>query len=136
HVVAADLLVAMAQDAYTLYLPGLSPDGLVIMDHPDVSPLAGDGRLHLPVGATATAVERFGSRQAANVVMLAATVAITGLVGRATLVESVSEGVDSRFREANRAALDAGFELGTRVRTEAEEVLSPWLERLGLGQED
>lgn len=136
HVVAADLLVAMAQDAYTLYLPGLAPKGLVIIDHPDVTPMPGDDRLHLPVGATATAVERFGNRQAANVVMLAATVAITGLVDRATLAEAVSEGVDTRFREANRNALEAGFEMGTRVRDETGGLLFPWLSRLGLGRED
>ena len=136
HVLAADLLVAMAQDAYTLYLPGLAPEGLVIVDHPNVAPLVGDGRLHLPVGATAAAVERFGNRQAANVVMLAATVAITGLVGRSALAEAVAEGVSERFREANRNALVAGFEMGEQVRAEAGGLLSPWLSRLGLGRED
>lgn len=136
HVVAADLLVAMAPEAYTLYLKGLSPEGLVIVDHPEVVPDPGDPRLHLPVAATSTAVDRFGNRQAANIVMLAATVAVTGLVGREALTGAVAEGLDARFREANRNALEAGFSLGDDARAKAGTALTPWLARLGLGQED
>ncbi|MHB8764381.1 MAG: 2-oxoacid:acceptor oxidoreductase family protein [Deferrisomatales bacterium] len=136
HVVAADLLVAMAPEAYTLYLKGLSPQGLVIVDHPGVAPAPGDPRVHLPVGATAAAVDRFGNRQAANIVMLAATVAITGLVGRGALTAAVAEGVDARFRDANRKALEAGFALGDEARAAAGPLLTPWLARLGLGRED
>ncbi len=135
HVVAADLLVAMAPEAYQLYRKGLAPGGLAIVDHPAVTPAPGDPRPHLPVAATAAAVERFGSRQAANIVMLAATVAITGLVGREALAGAVAEGVDARFRDANRRALEVGLALGDAARAAAAPLLAPWLARLGLTQE-
>jgi 2-oxoglutarate ferredoxin oxidoreductase subunit gamma len=134
HVLQADLLVAMSQEAYELYLPELAPDGLVLCDDLGVAPLPGEKRLHLSVPATATAVERFKSRQVANVVLLGATVAVTALVGRESLAATVSEGVQPRFREMNRAALEAGFALGDEARRSAGEPLHLWRRRLGLEQ--
>jgi 2-oxoglutarate ferredoxin oxidoreductase subunit gamma len=135
HVLEADLLVALSQQAYGRYLPRLGPGGLVLHDEPGVAAAAGDGRPHLPVPATAAAVERFRSRQVANMILLAATVAVTGLVSREALVSTVEAGVQPRFREMNRNALLAGFELGDRAARSAVEALRTWRRRLGLDPE-
>jgi 2-oxoglutarate ferredoxin oxidoreductase subunit gamma len=132
HVVEADLLVAMSQEAYELYLPGLGREGLALCDHPGVTPVPGDARLHLRVAATATAVERFRSRQVANVVLLGAVTAVTGLVSRDGLLAAVAAGVKPRFRELNDAALRAGFELGEGALATGGEAVRRWRERLGL----
>lgn len=133
HVLEADLLIAMSQESYARYLLETSPQGLVIHDHPEVVAQEGDRRLHVPVPATATAVERFASRQVANVVMLAALVALTGLVSRDSLTGAVVEGVDARFREANLKALEAGLALGDGAEASFGPGLEPWRARAGLG---
>ncbi|MBI5441929.1 MAG: 2-oxoacid:acceptor oxidoreductase family protein [Deltaproteobacteria bacterium] len=132
HVLRADLLVAMSQEAYELYLPGLAAEGLVVCDRPGVAPASGEARLHLPVPATATAVERFKSRQVANMVLLGAVACVTGLVSRDALLEAVAAGVQPRFRELNTGALQAGFALGEEARGSGGEALRRWRERLGL----
>jgi len=132
HVLQADLLVAMAQGAYDQYLAGLGPQGLAIYDRPEVVPQSVDPRLHIAVPATATAVERFGSRQVANIVMLGALVALSPVVSSEALAAVVAEGLDARFRDANHQALAAGLALGETARTEGGERLETWCARLGL----
>jgi len=133
HVVEADLLVAMSQGSYETYLPELHPQGLVIYDHPHVVPAPGDGRLHVAVPATTTAVEVLGSRQVANMVLVAATVSLTRLVPEAVLAASVEAGAPPRFRESNMKALEAGFAIGREARQSVADQLAPWATRVGLG---
>lgn len=132
HVLEADLLVAMSQEAYEKYLAELGPAGIVLFDSSEVAPRAGEARLHVPVPATATAVERFRSRQVANVVLLGATAALTGLVSRTSLSAAVEAGVQPRFRESNLAALEAGFSLGEKAAADAGAALAGWRRALGL----
>lgn len=132
HVTRPDLLVVMSQGAYAEYLPALHAQGLIVVDQPPVSAAEGDTRLHVAVPATATAVEQLGSRQVANMVLLAATVSLTRLVPEEVFLAAVDAGVDPRFRETNHKALDVGFTLGREARAAAGEKLSPWGARLGL----
>jgi len=132
HVLAADLLAALAQGAYELYLPDVRPDGLVVYDHPGVSPVD-QTRLHLPVPATATAVERLKSRQVANTVLLGAVVALTALLPLEAVLDVAVESLEERFQEANRRALEAGFALGQEAAAAHAEPLGAWRVRVGLG---
>ncbi len=133
HVLQADLLVAMAQGAYDQYLAVLGSQGLAVYDHPGVVPRAGDPRPHLGVPATATAVERFGSRQAANIVMLGALAALSRVVSTEALAAAVADSLDPRFREANQRALEAGLGLGEEALGAGDERLKTWRAMSTLG---
>jgi len=116
HVLEADVLVAMSQEAYHHFLPSVCPEGVVIHDDPQVKRAPESQRVHVPIPATRSAVEDLGTRQVANMVILAAAVSLTGVVSRETLVEAVEEGVASRFKELNLRALEKGFALGEAAR--------------------
>lgn len=133
HVLAADLFVAMSQGAYDQFVAEAGSEALVLVDHPHVTPRAEDGRAQVPVPATAEAVERFGGRQAANVVMLGALVVLSGVASERSVCEVVGEGLAPRFQEANRAALEAGFGLGRKVLLSFAEGIDPWRARTALG---
>ncbi len=132
HVLEADLLAALAQGAYEIYLPEVRPDGLVLYDDPGVVPVDAT-RLHLPIPATATAVERLKSRQVANTVLLGAVVALTGLLPLEVVLAAAAESLEERFRDLNRRALEAGFALGEEAAAAHAGPLAAWRGRLGLG---
>jgi len=130
HVLEADVLAALAQGAYELYLPEVKPDGLVIHDHPGVTPRDRSNRLHLPVPATTTALDRFGSGQAANTVFLGAVVALIDAVPLAAVQEAAAETLTERFRETNRIALEIGFALGREDAAGHAEAVAEWRGRV------
>lgn len=111
-VLQADLLVVLSQGAYERYRGEVRPGGWVVFDSPQVVPAEAGDRLQMPVPATRWAVDRLGSRQVANTVLLAATVALAGLVPRPALLEAVRAAVPAGHRAANELALEAGFKLG------------------------
>ncbi len=129
HVLEADLLVALAQGAYELYLPEVRPEGLVVYDHPGVSPVDST-RAHLPVPATVTAVDRLGSRQMANTVLLGAVVALTGLLPLETVSMVAAASLEERFREQNQRALEIGFALGQEAAADHTGPLAAWRSRV------
>jgi 2-oxoglutarate ferredoxin oxidoreductase subunit gamma len=116
HVLEADLLVAMSQEAYGRFVSDLKPEGRVLYDDPQVRPEREVPQHHLPVPATRVAVEDLGNRQVANMVILAAAVALCEIVSPETLQLAVEGTVSSRFRAINRKALEVGFEIGEAAR--------------------
>jgi len=116
YVTAADILVALSQKAYVRYLPWtVSPEGLVFYDPESVTPAEGAVQRHIAIPAAERAEAVLGARLGANIVMLAAVVAATGLAGSDSLRSTVAEKSPARFRELNLHALDIGFELGRLV---------------------
>jgi 2-oxoglutarate ferredoxin oxidoreductase subunit gamma len=116
HVLEADLLGAMSQEAYERFLPELKPEGIVVCDDPQVKPVGHNARRHIPIPATRRAMEELGNRQVANMVLLAATIALTQIVDPETLFKAVEETVATRFLEINRKALEMGFQMGEEAR--------------------
>jgi 2-oxoglutarate ferredoxin oxidoreductase subunit gamma len=112
HVLEADLLVAMSQEAYERFLPDLKPDGRVLYDDPQVKPAGSCAQEHVPVPATRIAVEDLGNGQVANMVMLAAAVSLSGIVSRKALQRAVENSVAPRFKDINQKALEMGFSVG------------------------
>jgi 2-oxoglutarate ferredoxin oxidoreductase subunit gamma len=104
---AADILVAMSQEAFKRYGREVAPGGLIIVD-PDM--VFGDG---LPAGACrvpATRIaEGLGNGVVTNIVMLGALAALSGAVSEGAMLAATLESVPARFKELNRAALEAGL---------------------------
>lgn len=112
HVMEADILIPMAQEAYDEHIPGVAPDAVILYDDQLVEPRALEQIKQVGIPATSRAIKDLNQKQAANIVMLGALVAVTGLVSLESLKRAVAENVGERFREMNLEAVEIGFHLG------------------------
>ncbi|MFQ3662984.1 MAG: 2-oxoacid:acceptor oxidoreductase family protein [Chloroflexaceae bacterium] len=104
----ADVLVAMSQEAYNRYHRAIKPAAALIID-PDLVFQRDESQHLTPVRATKIA-EDLGNTVVANIVMLGALTALTGVVSPEALLAATMESVPARFRELNRRALEAGMQ--------------------------
>jgi len=111
RVMEADLLVAMAQDAYDCYSEELAQRALVVYEEGLVSPREMEAIRQVSIPATGLAIKELDSRQAANMVMLGALVALSGVVSMEALLRVIGERSGS-FKEVNIKAAQLGFRLG------------------------
>ena len=113
QVIAADILVALSQEAYTKHIDSVNQQtGLVIYDKQFVAPKEISGLKQIGIPATEVAVKEHGNKQVANIILLGAIVEITNLLDKDDLKTAIEEGVKERFRELNLKAVDTGFRLG------------------------
>jgi 2-oxoglutarate ferredoxin oxidoreductase subunit gamma len=102
------ILVIMSQQAFDSYLNELKPGGLLIVD-PDMIDNPDERKdvklLKVPAAKTADAL---GNRIVANMIMLGALQAETGVVTASSLKKSVMESVPNRFIDLNLKAIDEG----------------------------
>jgi 2-oxoglutarate ferredoxin oxidoreductase subunit gamma len=112
HVIEADVLVTMAQTAYNKYIEELADGALIIYDEEMVAPRAMEHVLQIGIPATSRAIKELNQKQSANIVILGAFAAITGMVTKEALTAAITENVSGRFRDLNVKALELGFRLG------------------------
>ena len=112
HVIEADVLVTMAQTAYNRYIEESAEGGFIIYDDEMVAPRPMDKVMQIGIAATSRAIKELNQKQSANIVMLGASAAITGIVTKEALIAAIGENVSERFRELNVKALELGFRLG------------------------
>jgi 2-oxoglutarate ferredoxin oxidoreductase subunit gamma len=114
-VIEPDVLVIMSQHAYNDYAEDLKAGGTMILD-PDMIPkekaLKNAKVFHVPATKIA---EELGRKIAANIVMLGAFTAITGIVDKNAIRESVKENVPKGTEELNFAAFEKGYEYGKKL---------------------
>jgi len=118
HLEQADYLVVMSQESYDEYAKVVRPGGVILFDAFHVTPKTIDRVPQHGVAATRSAMDRFGNGQAANIVMLGALAALSGLVGFETLRETIRKEGNARFVESNLAALDIGIGLADGLKGE------------------
>lgn len=121
RIVSADVLVAMSQEAFRKFKDDVKDNGVVIVD-PDLVIEHEVNRKTYTVCATQIA-EDLGNKITANIVMLGALTAISRVVSREAMTQSVLESVPSRFIELNRRALEAGFAAGEEALTLEESLV-------------
>ncbi len=111
-VVEPDILVLMSQHAYIDYVDDVKAGGTVILD-PDMIPREKDSKnvkvFHVPATKIA---EELGRKIVANIVMLGAFVAITGVLDEKAVKEAVKENIPKGTEELNLAAFQKGYEYG------------------------
>ncbi|OGD46579.1 hypothetical protein A3K79_02940 [Candidatus Bathyarchaeota archaeon RBG_13_46_16b] len=117
-VVEPDILVLMSQHAYIEYVDDIKAGGTVILD-PDMIPREKDSKnvkvFHVPATKIA---EGLGRKIVANIVMLGAFVAITGVLDENAVREAVKDNIPMGTEELNLAAFQKGYEYGkTLART-------------------
>lgn len=117
NVTTPNILVIMSQEAYTTFGSNIDKQGSLIVDQDlvDWGDISDDVHLY-QVPATKLA-EELGNRIVANVVMLGAVVAITGMVKKGAMIDSVDASVPPRFRELNKRAFEKGYEYGRKLKS-------------------
>ncbi len=116
-----DLLAVMSQAAYEKYIGDLKPGGILVID-PDlvkVDDRAKKASKIYAVPATRIA-ESLGRRIVANMVLVGALTAITKLVPKEAMENSVKASVPPGTEALNLRAFNTGYEYGLRLLKEGE----------------
>lgn len=110
-VISADITITMSQESLEKYGTELKPGSALFVDADLVSnvPAATGGTIYR-VPATRIAAEEFKKTLVANMVMLGAVSAVTGVVGLQSLEKSVMELAPRGSVDLNLRAMDRGFE--------------------------
>ena len=111
-VVEPEVLVVMSQHAYNDYADDLKAGGIIILD-PDMIPtersLKGVKVFRVPATKIA---DELGRRIVANIVMIGAFVAITNLLDKNAVIESIKANIPKGTEELNLNAFEKGYEYG------------------------
>lgn len=111
-VLAADILLAMSQEACVKYIKRLKNGGKLLVDTTFVKemPEFSGSLVQLPI--TKSAREELGNAMFANIIALGAIVGVTGIVTKESLLKAVLHRVPKGTEEVNTRALELGFTMG------------------------
>ena len=123
YVRRSDILVAMSQDAYKLFVDEVRDGGTVLIDEDLVTPDEILTARVLSVPATRIA-ETIGKRIMANMVMLGFLASTTGLLAADAVREALRTSVPCGTEENNLAAFDAGYAHGQGLIADSGKELS------------
>ena len=107
QVTIPDIVAVMSQRAYDLFSRRVAKGGLIFYDSQFIVPRRRRNVVEVP--ATAMALEDIGDKRVANVILLAAVVAKTGIVSQGALLRAIDESVTDRLLELNKKAAALGF---------------------------
>jgi 2-oxoglutarate ferredoxin oxidoreductase subunit gamma len=112
YIESADVVVCMSQEGFTKYSPALRPGGSLLIEE-DLVRLPDDHRNKqvFAIPATELATEA-GRKMVANIVMLGFLVAVTGVVSRPAMEETIRTSVPKGTGELNLGAFARGFTHG------------------------
>ncbi|MFB0505241.1 MAG: 2-oxoacid:acceptor oxidoreductase family protein [Thermodesulfobacteriota bacterium] len=103
-----DVVAVMSQRAYDLFSSDVAKDGLIFYDSQFIVPHRRRGVVDVP--ATGMALQDLGDKRVANVIMVAAVVAKTGIVSQGALLRAIEESVKGNFLDLNKKAAELGFQ--------------------------
>lgn len=109
-----DVLLAMTQESCDRYYHDLKYEGMLIVDADLVPNPPTSAALGIPI--TRLVREELGRELFANIAALGVLGGITGLASRKSLEAAVLGRVPSGTEQANKKALQLGFEVGRRAR--------------------
>lgn len=112
HVLKADILIAMSQEAYDRYIQDIASHAVILFEEPTVSPRIISGVTQKSIPATLRAIEELNQKQVATIVMLGAAVTATGIVSRQSMLSALQSAVSKKFLEVNIKSVELGFSLG------------------------
>ena len=115
YVTQPDILVVMAQEAYTKFTPDLKEDGILIVEE-DLVRLDQKAQHSRVYGIPATRfAEELGKKMVLNVVMVGAICAITKAFSHDACCKAVADSVPAKFLQLNLAALEKGYRYGEEL---------------------
>ncbi len=118
RVVEPDVLVVMSQEAFTTYAKTLKPGGTLLLD-PDMVPrheFKNSARV-FKIPSTKMA-EELGKTIVANVIMLGALVAVSGITTPEAFRNALLSNIPKGTEKLNLSAFEKGFEYGKKLLEE------------------
>jgi 2-oxoglutarate ferredoxin oxidoreductase subunit gamma len=115
-VIAADLLLAMSQEACDKHAHELKKDGILLVDSVNVKRVPATHAYRVPI--TKIAEDATGKHITANVVALGLIVGLTGVVSRQAIEAAVAVRAPKGTQELNLKALRAGMEAAERLKAQ------------------
>jgi len=112
-VLAADILLAMSQEACNRYVGYLKDTGKLIIDSTLVPEVPATKAQVIALPITHAAKEELGNAMFANIIALGALVGVTNVVSRDSLVQAVLDRVPKGTEEKNKKALELGWAMAT-----------------------
>jgi 2-oxoglutarate ferredoxin oxidoreductase subunit gamma len=111
-----NILVVMAQEAFTKFAPEVRSDGIMIVET-DLVRMTSSVKAGVRVyGVPATRLaEQLGKKMVLNIVMTGFFTAVTGLLAADSVKKAVMDSVPAHSKELNIKAFDAGFAYGQKV---------------------
>ena len=116
NVIRADALIAMSQQAYDQYIDNVKTEGTVIVDQDLVQKIERKDVKVTKIPATKIASETLKLPNAANMIMVGVLTALTGIVTRRSLEESIKFYVPKGTEAPNLEAFDTGFKLAKSTK--------------------
>ena len=119
HVTHPCVMAAMSQEAYTTYRGQLSEGGVLLIDADLVKPDPNADQHVIPIPATRIAEHELGRRIVANIVMLGALTALTGVISEEAMRKAILDSVPKGTEELNMRAFQMGYDCGRGMIGEA-----------------
>ncbi|MDI6690383.1 MAG: 2-oxoacid:ferredoxin oxidoreductase subunit gamma [Candidatus Bathyarchaeota archaeon] len=114
-VIEPEILVVMSQHAYNEYAENVKTGGIIILD-PEMVPHEKELKNVRVFKVPATKIaEELGRKIVANIAMLGAFVAITGVLDKEAVKESIKVNVPKGTEELNLKAFERGYEYGKNL---------------------
>jgi 2-oxoglutarate ferredoxin oxidoreductase subunit gamma len=117
YLTTPDLLVAMSQEAYDKFEPGLKETGILLIEENLVRPHPPHAQVKQYAIPATRIAESMGNRMFTNMVMLGFLCAVTKVVSKEALRKALPGLVPDRFLEKNLEALEKGSEIGLKQVT-------------------
>jgi len=112
YITQPGILIAMSQDAYTLFAPELKNNGILLVEEELVHLSETTANIQA-YGVPATRLaEEIGKRLVLNIVMVGFFGAVTALIDPGALRQAVAASVPPGTEEMNLRAFDKGFDYG------------------------
>lgn len=115
EVIAADVLVALSQEACDRYASNIKKDGLLIVDQDEVTRVPLNNAIKVPI--IQTAIQATGKSITANVVALGILVGLTRVVTQKAIEQAILARTPKGTKEINLSALSAGLEISQKNNT-------------------
>ncbi|MFH1140924.1 MAG: 2-oxoacid:acceptor oxidoreductase family protein [Chloroflexota bacterium] len=112
-----EILVVMSQEAYEKFESQLHENGILIVEEDLVKVSRPRSGVRVFTCPNTRLAQELGARVTLNVVMMGFFTAVTGLLSKEAMVESVKASVPSRALEVNLKAFETGYQYGMRQAT-------------------
>jgi len=107
-----DILIILSQEAYNEYIDALKEGGVLLVDTDMVPYQKENSKVQVYEVPATKIAEELGKKIVANVVMIGAFTAITGLLDADAVKESIKRNVPKGTEKLNLAAFEKGYEYG------------------------
>lgn len=115
YVSQPNVVIVMAQEAFTKFAPEIHPNGILIVEQDLVRVTQVKSGVRVYAVPATRIAEDLGKRMVLNIVMTGFFTAVAGLLASESVKKAVLDSVPSHSRELNAKAFDAGFDYGQKV---------------------